>query len=225
VLVFLPAVFSYSRTELGCGVCQSLVDEMNVAIEATAETFVVQTRWRIDEKKKIPYARTEHRLLEILETELASALNKYGVQPQPTRLHHAANDNDGTSSAASAAIQFPFLKLVKTAGVSDQDVKSGKDVTTDIQSTYEHLVEEYLEEIMLLFHRDENDIKQKLCIDLTQSCQYQHWIHDSVKFEEREGVPPATTEEALAAIAAQEASKTTTTESEPAASSNVHTEL
>jgi hypothetical protein len=218
VLVFLPAVFSYSRTELGCGVCQSLVDEMNVAIAATTETFVVQTRWRIDEKKKIPYARTEHRILEILESELASALNKYGVQPQPTRLHQEANDH-GASAAATAAVKFPFLKLVKSAGVSDQDVKSGKDVTSDIQSTYEHLVEEYMEEIMLLFHRDESDIKQKLCIDLTQSCQYQHWIHDGAKFDGRDGVPPASTEEALAAIAAEEAAKKQS-ESEPA-----HTEL
>lgn len=44
------------------------MDEVEEGIENTAEKHTVQVRFRLDEKVRIPYARTEYRLIEILES-------------------------------------------------------------------------------------------------------------------------------------------------------------
>jgi hypothetical protein len=53
---------------------------VNAGIAATTITHQVQTRFRVDEKKKIPYARTEHNLLEIIEAkDFAKKFDQYAI--------------------------------------------------------------------------------------------------------------------------------------------------
>lgn len=47
--------------------CRAIVDEVHQGIDDTVEKHTVQVRFRVDEKIRIPYARTEYRLIEILE--------------------------------------------------------------------------------------------------------------------------------------------------------------
>lgn len=56
------------------------MDEVETAISETTIKHSVQTRFRIDEKQRIPYARTEHNLLEIMESDqFPKKFEKYGV--------------------------------------------------------------------------------------------------------------------------------------------------
>ena len=57
------------------------MDEMESAIARVEQqhAHTVQTAWRIDSKKRIPYARTESVLLELLEDDMPPLLRHYGV--------------------------------------------------------------------------------------------------------------------------------------------------
>jgi hypothetical protein len=79
---------------------------VTAGIAATTITHQVQTRFRVDEKKKIPYARTEHNLLEIIEAkDFAKKFDQYAiVKPR---------------SAAAASIKQAY-GLAATAGATDE---------------------------------------------------------------------------------------------------------
>lgn len=67
-------------SRLSCGVCESLVDEVESGIASSKHTHSVQTRFRVDEKKHVPYARTEHHLLEMMEAEeFVKRFKKYAI--------------------------------------------------------------------------------------------------------------------------------------------------
>jgi hypothetical protein len=64
---------------LSFAVCKTTIDEVEQSIATTTETHTVQVRFRIDEKKRIPYARSEYRLMQILEEETRDRFEDYGV--------------------------------------------------------------------------------------------------------------------------------------------------
>jgi len=69
----------HHQRELKCSLCEVIVDEVESGIARTSVQHSVQSRFRIEEKKYIPYARTEFRIMEILDEEIPNHLNNYGI--------------------------------------------------------------------------------------------------------------------------------------------------
>lgn len=74
------------KSMLSCAVCEKTVEKVRHAQYNPSNPkaqqqhdIQVQTRFRIDEKKKVPYYKTEFRLLEILEEEVKSTWNTIGA--------------------------------------------------------------------------------------------------------------------------------------------------
>jgi len=194
---------------LKCAVCEIFVDEMNFAISRTEDEydFGVQTRWRVDEKRRIPYARTEFRLLEIVESEIISELTHYGIANHTDRyrliraptapIRPNVSSNEVTTASAGAP-SMPDRRPYDPAQFTHTSV-----VTATIKLVYERMTERYLEEILLLFHKaEETDVKRKLCIEMTRSCTAET-LFDAVPEPTRVDMPtPTTPESAVTAAAA-----------------------
>jgi len=246
-------------------VCEAIVDEVEAGILATPSQHSVQTRFRIDEKKRAPYARTEHNLLEIIEAPgFTRKFEQYGVVKPRSRsamlLKQAFIDantrekNEGmgmgvgedasnTGKEASAA-EVPPAAAAPVTGeepVSSTDAGAGEsaaaaaaptpadavaaaasaaasggsplpkgtggsfrasgplpltlewdqphlilmshikgsnlaadrtpETRAEIAVAVNHFLEEHLETTLVMFHKDEPDLKRKLCGEVTRACQ------------------------------------------------------
>jgi len=184
VVLLLSAVVGVDSSDLPdkslyCAVCELLVDEMEAGIERTTNQFTVQTKWRIDEKKRIPYARTEHRLLEILEEEIHPLLRFYGSSNQTgrirlirkeeaakkTEINNQTNDHQQSLDSSSSTSSSDSLQSPPS------DFSYSASITQSIIALYDKLLDSWLEEIILLFHREEAEIKTKLCIKTVRACK------------------------------------------------------
>jgi hypothetical protein len=230
---------------LACGVCEALVDEVNLSILTSEKTHTVQTRFRVDEKKRVPYSRTEHHLLEIMEADdFPKRFEKYGVvkpwtktakhmkrayslaaegkeieaivpQPKKKRAPPAPAAEAATDPAASASAEgdaaaaapadstpsdpakaaeteevLPVYVPFKPSGAlplslrnnhfhlvehtvtttTGLNVERSATLTREIKDDLDAFLEEYLDEAMLMFHRDVPDLKEKLCVEITEAC-------------------------------------------------------
>lgn len=147
---------SVTYGQLHCSLCINALDEIEYAVEQTKEDFTVQTKWRVDDKRKIPYKRTEFRILEIMEHEVSPKLEKYG-------LCAAVDEKSGKNVKRYCREDWRFGNYSKLSKALEKDVKE----------RYSELIEEHMEEITLLFHRanDITEIKQKVCVDTTKICR------------------------------------------------------
>jgi len=254
LLALLQAPAAADASRLQCGVCEAIVDEVNAGIAATSLKHSVQTRFRVDEKKRIPYARTEHNLIEIIESKsFVKRFDKYAVvkpntksasamrqayadaaagivpQPEPEEVEpvateaaaaepaavttepaaaaatgdaeaattpaaaDAAGDAAATPAAAAApakpakkvafwppagssvlplALEHGHAHLVPADSVRSTTIlfESGTDVQDEIKDSVNEFVEQHIDEVVLLFHRDTPNIKHKLCTEITESC-------------------------------------------------------
>ncbi len=125
---------------LYCGVCNALISEIASGIAATTETHMVQTRWRIDEKKRIPYARSEARLIEILEDVVPDVWSQYAVAAHTT---------------PSGKKQF-YLKRFnrkpgdkESGGIGNVEI-SGKK-SDQMKSIFDWIMEEHMESVIKLY--------------------------------------------------------------------------
>ena len=101
----------------------------------------------------------------------------------------AAAGADGTATPAAAAaaplppfrptgpvplalshnhVHLAFSSLHSAHGLH---VESSSRVSSEIRSAVSDFLEEHLDATVLLFHRDEADIKRKLCVDLAAACK------------------------------------------------------
>ena len=159
---------------LYCALCEVVVDEVSAAIARTAAEHghTVQTKWRIDEKRHIPYARTEAVVMAIIEDEVAPSLSLYG--------------STNHSGRVRLCRRFDAPRLPTAPLLSSADEESGAELddayaptafnhsallTSTLTALYERMVDSHLEDMMLLFHRDEDDIKAKLCIKTVRACR------------------------------------------------------
>ena len=249
--------------------CPCACAQVNQSILETTLTHSVQTRFRVDEKKRIPYARTEHNLFDILESDsLHQRFRKYGVVKPWTKTakemkrgyeqqgaanadatQAAANGGDAaattakegeaaattqatpaepqvaesaepaapvsatttdpaaaTDAAAAAvdgsapasdsaatpaaaapsftpfrptgslplALQFnhPHLALSSLKSLHNLvGIDSSAGIHAEIKATLESFLEEYLDEALMMFHKDVPQLKQKLCVEITEACK------------------------------------------------------
>ena len=143
-----------SSKALYCALCEVVVDEVEAAIARTAEehAHTVQTKWRIDEKRHIPYARTEHRVMEILEDELQPALQRYGAANHTERLRLLRTPEGA---------EEPF---------SPEQFEHSARLSSTLSALYERMIDSHLEDMMLLFHRAEPHTKERLCVRKVKAC-------------------------------------------------------
>jgi len=138
------------RKDLYCGVCLAVVDEVEAEIANTKESHTVQVRFRVDEKKRIPYARTEFRIIEIIENEISKKFDQFAIS--------GPADN---------------LRIVRLSGGKDiklENVSMGAEATNSIRRLFDHMTEEYLEDMTRLFHNSAPNIKRELCVTITRAC-------------------------------------------------------
>jgi len=252
-LTFITPLQTHAN-RLMCGVCEAMVDEVNIAIANNPNQHAVQTRFRIDEKRRTPYARTEAALLEILESdEFVRKFHAYSiVKPhtrtarlmkvayedvtagrEPSVMEDEKDDNTGkdqsknsessntetsmneqsatatdatesTESADSAstasstpppptprrvpfrppssltslplALQHAHIHLVPSSltmntGLVVESIGDNSSLQSEVESAFNELIEEYLDEALLMFHRDVTDIKSKLCVEVSEACK------------------------------------------------------
>jgi len=161
------------RKDLYCGVCLAVVDEVETEIANTKESHTVQVRFRVDEKKRIPYARTEYRIIEIIENEISKKFDQYAIS--------GPADN---------------LRIVRLNGAKDiklENVSMGGDATSSIRRLFDHMTEEYLEDMTRLFHNSAPNIKRELCLTITRAC-----TETQILLEEAQRVSTETSAQATA---------------------------
>lgn len=154
VLVFLLLLtFSVEgrkiRKDIQCSVCEVVVFHISEGINETTETHTVQTAFRIDDKKRTPYARTEYRLLEIIDNDVLSKLKKYNIRLR--------SRNDTRSGK----------KLVRVGSHK----QPSKKVQRDIERVFERMMDEHSEDFVNFFRVENKDIRQKVCVDLLSVCE------------------------------------------------------
>ena len=180
-----------SSRELYCALCEAVMDEMESAIARieAQHSHTVQTAWRIDEKKRIPYARTESVLLQLLEDDVPPLLRHYGVTnhtgrqrlvrradaPQldtapllPGDEHSQQNDapaGDGSGESGSNISS-------SSASYSASEFSSSPLLSDTLTALYNRMIDSYLEDIMLAFHKRQHDnVKDALCVRTIRACR------------------------------------------------------
>lgn len=147
-----------ARKDLRCGVCLAIADEMDEGIKNTKEKYEVQTRFRIEEKARIPYARTEYRLMQILENDVKTWLkDEYSVK-----------EFDGGKKA---------LVFSRTL-TNGSGIKQGPGISQDIMLAYERAVELHLEAYVTAFRTGADlsriKLREDLCVKRVKACKSTH---------------------------------------------------
>ena len=151
----------------------------------------MQTAWRIDEKRRIPYARTESVLLGLLEDDLPPLIKLYGVtnhtgRQRLVRRHDAPQldrapllpdsdtaeqrtadvDTTDPSTATQPIAESPHSPY------SASEFSSSTVVTDTLSALYDRMMDSYLEDIMLAFHKQKHaDVRDALCVKTIRACK------------------------------------------------------
>mmetsp|Transcript_21807 Transcript_21807/g.43268 ORF Transcript_21807/g.43268 Transcript_21807/m.43268 type:complete len:231 (-) Transcript_21807:300-992(-) len=153
-VVFLldtAAAFKKSiNAESYCSVCQVSLEEIEKSILATQRKGDLQVGFRVGEKKKVKFARSEARVTEILEDEIKKKLEKYIL---------SGHEEPGGGKK--------IMKMMDDMGGLGV-MGGGKDVT----NMYQHIVDEYEDELIRLFTASTPimTIKQRVCVELAKAC-------------------------------------------------------
>ena len=166
------------------------MDEMESAIARTEQqhAHTVQTAWRIDQKRRIPYARTESVLLELLEDEVPPMLRHYGVsnhtgrqrlvrRPEAPQLDTAPllpDDDSGEQTDTVTADSSTNTNTSSSTGLaySAAEFSASPLLLDTLTALYNRMVDSYLEDIMLAFHKQQHDnVKDALCVRTIRACK------------------------------------------------------
>lgn len=147
-----------ARKDLRCGVCLAIADEMEEGIKNTKEKYEVQTRFRIEEKARIPYARTEYRLIQILENDVKDMLKE----------EYSVKEFDGGKKA---------LVFSRTL-TNGSGIKQGPGISQDIMLAYDRTIELDLEIYVNVFRtgaeKSRIELRQELCVKHIKACSSTH---------------------------------------------------
>jgi len=149
VLLATPGSGAYTKKELSCGTCRLVLADLLTGIESTNETYSIQTRFRIDEKKRVPYSRSEYNINEILES-LCKKIGSVGVQHFGGQVPHVIK----------AGALKGTLKNLEMSG----------DANKVVRRVCDDMLEDFIDEITLTYHRSEKQAERKVCVDITRSC-------------------------------------------------------
>jgi len=188
-------------SQLFCGVCEVMINEVERSIADTRENYEVQTRFRVDEKKRIPYARTEFRIMEILENDISDRFNDYGVSPDRGSHGHqvlvkkpaatatppppapvadttAATTTDTAATASTTNDATPPAASADTASseaatttTTKSNIRSSKRLTKEMKRVYSWMLDRYQDDITLSFHRSDPDPFTRLCTEIIGACR------------------------------------------------------
>ena len=121
--------------------------------------------------------------MEILEDEIPPKLSSYGIirgstwrvaksSPIPTIPPPSQSPSDSDSNIPTPPPPQPATPT--------HDVEISEKNTKKLKHVYEELLFGHTDEITLLFHRDEPDVKRKMCIDLIKACPSSYKFTDPV---------------------------------------------
>ena len=165
---------SSKSRELYCALCEAVVDEMEAAIGRVEQQHghTVQTAWRIDEKRRIPYARTESVLLQLLEDDVPPLLRLYGVSNHSGRQRLLRRHDAAQLDTAPLLPDPTATDTDSSLPYSPSEFASSGGVTAALSALYERLLDSWLEDIVLAFHkRQHDDIKDALCVKTIRACR------------------------------------------------------
>ncbi|XP_030631265.1 protein canopy-1 [Chanos chanos] len=169
--LMLLAVFIFCETTEGkkdkmvyCSACMAIADEMNYSISQIDPKKTLHVGgFRVSPdgslmEKKIPLARSETQLSELLE-DVCERMNDYAIYEDPDtkqsrykRFAPRGNDN----------LNFPDFKNFKF---------DGPDASSALKFACENIVEEYEDDIISLFSKETKHVAQKLCNEVSGHCK------------------------------------------------------
>jgi len=128
-----------------CKIAAQLIDHQ---INATTENHSIQVRFRIDEKHRVPYARSEIRLTEILD-EVCGKFDDYGMLGKgPTR------------------------RLIKSADIvgSLDSYTSGTTLHRQMKEVCSTIRDDFEEDLLRIYREPAKDYPAEVCVRLTKLC-------------------------------------------------------
>jgi len=147
---------------LDCLVCRSLVDEIEAAIDKVNPNKKVEVgSYRLDsngnmKQAKVPYKRSELHLSEVMDNVCAQfkdyVVARYKSSGQPTLLRLTTSDGNLNPE------------------ISDVDLTPLPDTNTKLGFLCQNVVEDYEDEIVSMFVKNESDSHRKLCVKLASLC-------------------------------------------------------
>merc|ERR1719189_869575 len=143
------------RTDIACSVCEVVVHLIDEGINATTETHTIQTRFRIDTKKRTPYRRTEFRILEVIDNDVPDKMKRYNIKLRKKWLE------------AGEKNRRKGKKLVRIAA----DKTVSKKVQRDVRRVYERMIDDHGDAIVQFFREENTDIRKKICVDMISVCE------------------------------------------------------
>lgn len=192
--------FVTAQKRLSCAVCESFVDEVNTCISSTRETHTVQARFRIDEKKHIPFKRSEYRLQQIFDEEAPDrVVNNWGLfnrqiereSQEKRQAELEARTVNATEEERAKEEEYEELRSASLRESREEFEKqsishslqlevlyklahgaeSDEKLKSEVKSTLEELLEDHTDEAIMLFHKDVANLKHKLCVDVMEACK------------------------------------------------------
>ena len=162
-----------------CSVCKHVVSAIEQGIADTKETHTVQVAFRMDEKVRVPYARSEYRLYEV-------------VEPICNKLRHGHAVRGGT-------------RLARTADHTGDPaaLDSSRKAVKEIQRACARVLDDFQEDVVLAFHRTVENPFAHVCEELTGSCGE----GEAARLAEQEEADRAADAEHAAQEAAKEAAR------------------
>ncbi|XP_067881005.1 protein canopy homolog 2 isoform X2 [Heterodontus francisci] len=156
--------------DLYCGACRALVDELDWEISQVDPAKLIETGTYVlgpdgnPVATKVPYARSEMFLIELLE-RVCEHMEEYGEQTDP-------------NTHRSSYIRV----LSRDGGIIDlPNTQSTADITSNLKQACEKLAEEYEEEFIEFFSRESSNVKDQLCSKRTDLCDHAlHTHHDEL---------------------------------------------
>eukprot|EP00455_Lapot_gusevi_P044612 TRINITY_DN559_c0_g1_i1.p2 TRINITY_DN559_c0_g1~~TRINITY_DN559_c0_g1_i1.p2 ORF type:complete len:158 (+),score=57.73 TRINITY_DN559_c0_g1_i1:72-545(+) len=149
-LFYLISLSTAQVNEQKCNACQSITEDIERQLFLTPENYEEQVGFRIDNQKRVPYARTEYRIMEVLDRVCGHEL--------PT-----------VPSLPLDSTELPMPTLLKK-GEGDKFVSSW----------CEDMVEHHHDKILQVFHRDQKPYKVNVCVDIVKVCAPPSPVHDEL---------------------------------------------
>ncbi|XP_020366418.1 protein canopy-1 [Rhincodon typus] len=162
LLALSPQVRGEKDSELYCGVCRALVDELDWAIKKVDPKKTIQVgSFRISpdgsqKPNEIPYAKSETHLLELFET-ICSNMDDYALYVDP-------------ETQKKTYMRFAPRDSEKLGSVDFKNFKFDPENSKSLKFVCESILEEYEEEIISLFAHEADHVADKLCNEKSEIC-------------------------------------------------------
>ena len=157
----------FGSKSLRCLVCKAIVDEFEAAIEAvdpdkkidlsTSFHLTASGEPKAGSRKVVAYRRSDAQLHDLIDT-VCKEFDEYA---------QAKEKSNGEAT---------IIRIMSRSGgmnprFSEVDIVPDEDLNTRLKFYCESIVEEYEDDLLQLF-KEENDVKDELCIKRSRMCKF-----------------------------------------------------